>query len=111
MYYCAMYKLAWMNIQNCINFRMAVMIFKSLNNLAPQYMTNMFIYVPKTRQLTTSYNRKDLKIPTGTNKMIYVNSFAYSSVKVWNSILRDVRNYNSLSSFKAGYLKQHFNGF
>ncbi len=37
--------------------------------------------------------------------MIYVNSFAYSSVKVWNSILPDVRNCNSLSSFKAGYLK------
>ncbi len=78
-------KLGWMNIQNRINFRKALMIFKSLNNLAPQYMINMFNYVPNTvntRQLTTSYNRKDLQIPIGTHKMIYVNSFTYSSVKV-----------------------------
>ncbi len=107
-------KLGWINIQNHINFRKAAMIFKSLNNLAPQYMTNIFNYVSNTvntRQLTTSYNRKDLQIPTGTHKVIYVNSFAYSSVKVWNSILPDVRNCNSLSSFKAGYFKLHFNGF
>ncbi len=65
----------------------------------------------RKEQLTISYNRKDLQIPTGTYKMIHVNSFAYSSVKVWNSILPDVRNCNSLSSFKAGYLKHHFNGF
>ncbi len=38
-------------------------------------------------------------------------NFAYSSMKVWNNILPDVRNCNSLSSFKAGYLKYHFNGF
>ncbi len=106
-------QLGWMNIQNRINFRKAVMIFKSLNNLAPQYMINMFNYVPNTvnTQQLTSYNRKDLQIPTGTHKMIYVNSFAYSSVKVWNSILPHVRNCHSLSSFKAGYLKHHFNGF
>ncbi len=93
-------KLGWMNIQN------------RLNNLAPQYMTNMFNYVPNTvntRQLKTSYNRKVLQIQTGTHKMIHVNSFAYSSVNVWNSILPEVRNCNSLSSFKAGYLKLHKN--
>ncbi len=113
-YHILLSKLGWMNIQNRINFRKAVMIFKSLNNLAPQYMTNMFNYVPNTvntQQLTTSYNQKDLQIPTGTHKMIYVNILAYSSVKVWNSILPDVRNCNSLFSFKAGYLKHHFNGF
>ncbi len=99
-------KLGWMNIQNCINFRKAVMIFNSLNNIA-QHVPNTV----NTGQLTTSYNRKDLQIPTGTHKMIYVNSFEYSSVKVWNSILPDVRNCNSLASFKAGYLKHHFNGF
>ncbi len=90
------------------------MIFKSLNNLAPQYMTNMFNYVTNTVNtwlLTTSYIRKDLQIPTDILKMIHVNSFTYSSVKVWNSILLDVRNCNSLSSFKAGYLKHHFSGF
>ncbi len=40
--------LGWMNIQNHINFRKAVMVFKSPNNLAPQYMTNMLNYVPNT---------------------------------------------------------------
>ncbi len=41
-------KLGWMNIQNRINFRKAVMILKSLTNLAHQYVTNMFNYAPNT---------------------------------------------------------------
>ncbi len=36
--------------------------------------------------------------------MVFVNSFAYNSVNVWNRINLEVRNCDSLSSFKGGHL-------
>ncbi len=45
-------KLNWMNIFNQIKFRKSTMVYKCLNNLAPQYMCNMFNYV------TNSYNTR-----------------------------------------------------
>ncbi len=43
--------------------------------------------------------------------MVFVNSFVYNSVNIWNHISLEVRDCDSLSSFKAGYLKQNCNGF
>ncbi len=87
------------------------MVFKSLNNLAPQYMTGMFKYVNiNTCNCLKAYRKGNLQIPAGIHKMVFVNSFAYNSVNIWNQINLEVRNCDSLSSFKAGYLRYHFNG-
>ncbi len=45
-------KINWMNIFNRVQFRKATMVYKCLNNLAPQYMCNMFNYV------TNSHNTR-----------------------------------------------------
>ncbi len=90
------------------------MVFKSLNNLAPQYMTSMFKYVDNNinaRNCLRVYKQGDLQIPAGIHKMVFVNSFAYNSVNMWNQINLEVTNFDSLSSFNAGYLRHHFNGF
>ena len=104
-------KLNWMCIQDRIAFRKATMVYKSLNNLAPQYMGEMFNYVStvkNTRQGAKSCNNKDLEIPPGKHKMIFENSFGYSAIKLWNNIKPEIRNCTSLNSFKASYLRNHF---
>ncbi len=45
-------KLNWMNIFNQVKFRKGTMVYKCVNNLAPQYMYNMFNYV------TNSHNAR-----------------------------------------------------
>ncbi len=42
-------KLNWMNIFNRVKFKKATMMYKCLNNLAPQYMCNMFNYVTNSQ--------------------------------------------------------------
>ncbi len=53
------------------------------------------------------YRQGNLQIPAGIHKMVFVKSFTYNSVNIWNQINLEGRNCNRLSSFKAGYLRHH----
>ncbi len=64
----------------------------------------MFNYVKNkinTKNCFRTYKKNDLQISAGIYKMVFVNSFAYNSVNIWNQISLEVRNCDSLSSFKA----------
>ncbi len=77
-------------------------------------MTSMFKYVDNninTFNCLRAYMQGNLQIPARIYKMVFVNSFAYNSVNIWNRINIEVRNCDSMFSFKAGYLRHHFNGF
>jgi hypothetical protein len=104
-------KLNWMSIKDRINFRKATMVYKSLNNLTPQYMSNMFKYVLKsqnTRQCKRSSQRNDLVVPPGRHKVIFETSFGFSATVLWNSISPNIRNCTSLNGFKSAYLREFF---
>ncbi len=86
------------------------MMYKSLNGLAPVYMSQIFKYVHESHSRETRTSaRSDLYLPSGKHKDIYVNSFAYSGAKIWNDIPRNITNYVSLESFKGAYLRKYFN--
>ncbi len=53
----------------------------------------MFKYVDNsinTRNCLRAYRQVNLQIPAGIHKMVFVNSFAYISVNVWNQINLEV---------------------
>ncbi len=81
------------------------MVYKCLNNLAPQYM---FSYVTNSHN-TRESARKDLEVPPGTHKVLFENSVTYSAVNEWNNIKPYIHNCVSLNSFKMFYIKNHFN--
>ncbi len=78
-------KLNWMNIFKQIKFKKATMVYKCLNNLAPQYMCNMFNYVTNSHN-TRQSAQKDLEVPPGIHKVLFENCFRYSAVNEWNNI-------------------------
>ena len=45
--------LTWMPIMDRIEYRKAIMVYKSLNHLCPEYMANMFKYVKQIHTRTT----------------------------------------------------------
>ncbi len=55
------------------------MVYKCLNNLAPQCMCNMFSYVTNSHNIRQSA-QKDLEVPPGTLKVLVENSFRYGAV-------------------------------
>ena len=75
------------------------MVYKSLNCLAPDYMSSKFIL---RSDLLNSYSLKDsenkLAVPLlRTN--YYRNSFCYSGAVLWNNLPTDVRQAKSLTGF------------
>ncbi len=85
------------------------MIYKSVNDLAPNYMKDMFTCVRDSHSRTTrSSVKNDLYLPTGKHKELYIESFAYSGANIWNAINSDIRNQQSLNSFKNAYIKDYF---
>jgi len=84
----------------------ATMVYKSLNGLAPNYLRSKFT----ARSNVSSYSLRDtngkLAIPLlRTNFMR--NRFSYSGAFLWNSLPVELRQANSLGTFRAG-CKQFF---
>ncbi len=85
------------------------MVYKSVDDLALNYMKDMFTYVRDSHSRTTrSSVNNDLYLPTGKHKELYIESFAYSGANIWNSIIPDIRIQQSLNSFKNAYIKDYF---
>ncbi len=83
------------------------MIHKSVNDLAPNYMKDMFTYVCASHSCTTrSSVKNDLYLPTGKHKELYIQSFAYSGANICTN--PDIRNQQSLNSFKNACIKDYF---
>ncbi len=103
------FSLKWMTIYDRLKFRKATMVYKSVNDLAPNYMKDMFTYVRDSHSRTTrSSVKNDLYLSTGKHKELYIQSFAYSGANIWNSINPDIHNQQSLNSFKNAYIKDYF---
>ena len=75
------------------------MVYKSLNCLAPDYMSSKFIL---RRDLFNSYNLRDsenkLAVPLPRTNYSR-NSLCYSGAVLWNILPTDVRQAKSLTSF------------
>ena len=76
------------------------MVYKSLNCLAPDYLSSKFIQrsdIFSSYYLRDSENKLAVPLPH-TN--YFRNSFCYSEAVLWNSLPSDVRQTKSLTSFR-----------
>ena len=94
-------QLGWKKLHSQRSIHMAVMIYKSLNGLAPDYLSAKFL----DRSSVCNYSLRDtegkLAVPMPhTNYM--KNSFSYSGAVLWNSLPIELRQANSLTAFRAG---------
>ncbi len=64
-----------MPIHDRIKFRKATRVYKSVNDLAPNYMKYMITYVRDSHSRTTrSSVKNDLYLPTGKHKELYISN-------------------------------------
>ena len=94
--------LNWKNLSAQRDIQKAlIMVFKSLNGLAPEYLSSKFI----ARSHTTSYTFQDsvnkLTIPQPRTNYYLHNSFCYSGAVLWNSFPETLRQAESLRNFKS----------
>ena len=78
--------LGWENLETQRQIHKAQMVYKSLNGLAPNYLSSKFI---QRSDVITSYNLRDsenkLAVPLPRTNY-YKNSFSYSGAVLWNSL-------------------------
>ncbi len=102
-------KLKWMSITDCNKYRKATMVFKSINNLAPRYMSDMFTKISESHcRVTRASNRQDLYLPGDKHKVLYTDSFAYSGAIIWNNLSPSIHNCSNLNQFKLAYFNDYF---
>ena len=82
------------------------MMYKSLNNLAPDYMIHLFSKVSESHSRNLRSVENDLLMIPFSKTRYYDRSFAIQGAKQWNSLPINIRNAPSLNSFKHN-VKMH----
>jgi hypothetical protein len=99
-------ELHWLPLEYRIMFKILLVTFKSLNGIAPAYISDLIKpYMPQ-RSLR-SENLHLLHQPKARLKLSGDRAFFVSAPKLWNNMPLSMRKCNSLTEFKTG-LKTHF---
>ena len=93
-------ELGWKNLNLQRKIAKAVMVYKSLNGLAPEYLAQLFV----DRSSVTNYTLRDtsgkLALPQPHTNYLK-NSFSYSGAVLWTSLPAGLRQATTLSKFKS----------
>uniref|UniRef100_A0A3P9MAR3 Reverse transcriptase domain-containing protein n=1 Tax=Oryzias latipes TaxID=8090 RepID=A0A3P9MAR3_ORYLA len=91
--------LHWLPVPQRIDFKAALLVYKSLHGRAPKYISDMLVPYEPSRTLRTS-GAGLLLIPRVRTKQ-GESAFQYSAAKIWNSLPEGVRQASSVSMFKS----------
>ena len=92
--------LGWKTIEELISNETKVCVFKALNGLAPQYLTELFSRNSQRSLHTLRNTSADLKLPlfkTANGQ----KRFSFRGVKYWNSVSAVSKEAVTLHSFKG----------
>ena len=101
-------RLHWLRIPQRIQFKLCLLVYKSLHGTAPTYLSELVnqVNTNDARRRLRSATIGDLIVPrTRTN--FGQHAFATAGPIAWNSLPKSVRSASSIASFKKK-LKTHF---
>ena len=99
-------KLHWLPVKQRIHFKILLITFKALNNLAPQYLTDLLHRHSPSRRLRSSDANLPSPITTTKYRTVGDRAFAIAAPTLWNSLPLAIRQCDNLPSFKH-LLKTH----
>ena len=101
-------KLHWLPIRQCITFKICVLTYKLLHGQGPGYLQDFLHYKHSnsSRSLRSPMDQSLLEIPRTKCKTFATRSFSVAAPTLWNNLPKDLRESNTLLSFKRN-LKTH----
>ena len=103
-------RLHWLPVNECIQFKILLYVFKCLNGHAPSYLASCFTHYRQTRTgLRSAQDSTRLSVPKFLRKSLQSaadKSFSLAAPALWNNLPTSIRTANSVSSFKR-CLKTH----
>ena len=100
--------LHWLPVKKRIVFKILLIVFKSLNNAAPSYMSELLKPYRPTVSLRSG-SRMLLVVPNSNLKSFGDRSFSYVGPKIWNTLPMNLRTAGSVQEFKSGLKTYLFN--
>ncbi|XP_072048919.1 uncharacterized protein [Amphiura filiformis] len=98
--------LHWLPIKKRAAYKILLMTYKALNQLAPQYISDIVTYYKPVRNLRSS-NKLSLTVTSRPSTKFYgERAFVYAAPSLWNNLPLQVRSSITVSSFKS-CLKTH----
>ena len=95
--------LGWMTIADLISFESKQLVFKSLNNQAPQYICKLFQRNSECSSRDLRNTAMDLRLPMSTS-LNGQKRYSYRGAKLWNNLAFEIKQAPSLSVFKQRLL-------
>ncbi len=92
--------LHWLPVCYRINFKVLLLVFKSLNGLTPSYLSDLLIDHQPTRALRSA-NLRLLVVPRTRLKSRGDRAFAVAAPSLWNSLPTEIRTAPTLPIFKS----------
>ena len=100
-------ELHWLPIQCRVDFKILTLTYKAMHGESPTYISDLLeVYKPK-RELRSANKTVSLTVPICRLVRYGDRSFMHAAPKLWNSLPADVRDADTLASFKKR-LKTHF---
>ena len=94
--------LHWLNVTDCVHFRVCVQMFECLHGMASDYLSTMCHPASRLpgRQNLCSANRGQLDVPCATLSSCGVRAFAHAGPSLWNTLPVHLKNRNlTLTTF------------
>ena len=96
----ALRNLHWLPIECRIKFKILLTVYKSLNDLAPDYLSALIDVRRPTRSLRSS-DKLLLNVPKINTVTYGQRAFSYVAATLWNSIPDNIRNSVTVEIFKT----------
>jgi len=94
-----MMQLHWLPIEHRIKFKVALLTYKALNNMAPKYLSDMLtLYTPPRALRSSSQHR--LAEPNFKLSSFGGRSFACTAPRLWNSLPTSLKNCTTVLEFR-----------
>ena len=87
-------ELHWLPVHYRINYKIALLTFKSLHGMAPDYISSLITKYSPSRCLRSSSEFFLPYPPISKTKFYGARSFTVAAPEVWNSLPANVRSYN-----------------
>ena len=95
-----MCRLHWLPVRDRIQFKVLLLTFKALNNLAPEYMSELLTIYTPSRSLRSTNQPTRLLVPR-TNRVTYSWCFYAIAPTLWNNLPDNLKKCTSVAMFKC----------
>ncbi len=94
--------LHWLPIKFRVDFKIALLVYKALNGMAPQYIADMLSFKLEGSHHSRSDDRFLLQISRTNAKTLGDRAFKHAAPTTWNSLPIYIRQCETVYCFKTG---------